>query len=150
MAHSIQRELSTLATAVDTSKNKSFQLSTLATAVDTSKNKSFHFFLTDSAVALLRHQNYWISGYSSAERRWSLEAVEKEFRLLSINERLKYDIESLVNVDNMKVQRTIIPRDNEVEENYIVAVEVLWSPQAEHDTLSVDELLEKYLLLRPI
>ncbi|XP_030974732.1 uncharacterized protein LOC115994656 [Quercus lobata] len=103
MAHSIQRELSTL-----------------ATAVDTSKNKSFHFFLTDSAVALLRHQNYWISGYSSAERRWSLEAVEKEFRLLSINERLKYDIESLVNVDNMKVQRTIIPRDNEVEENYIV------------------------------
>ncbi|XP_050240541.1 uncharacterized protein LOC126689407 [Quercus robur] len=171
IAHSIQRELSTL-----------------ATAVDTSKNKSFHFFLTESAVALLRHRNYWISGYSSVERRWNLEAVEKEFRQLSTDERLKYDIESLVNVDNMKVQRTFIPRNNKVEKNFIVvtilvavkgalnlpeikstedlrtalnylntisssntlAVEVLWSPQAEHDTLSEDELLENYPLLRPI
>ncbi|KAF3958006.1 hypothetical protein CMV_017036 [Castanea mollissima] len=204
MAHSIQKELSTLATTVDTSENKScnfflsnmaylFQreLSTLTTAIDASKNKSFHFFLTESAVALLRHRKYWISSYSSVVRRWSLKAVEKEFRQLSTDERVKYDIESLVNVDNMKVQRTIIPRENEVEKvekNYIVvtilvavkgalnmpeikstedlrtalhylntisstntlAVEVLWSPQAEHDTLSEDELLENYPLLRPI
>ncbi|KAM4115985.1 hypothetical protein ACJW30_02G015800 [Castanea mollissima] len=201
MAHSIQKELSTLATTVDTSENKSCnfflsnmaylyqrELSTLTTAIDASKNKSFHFFLTESAVALLRHRKYWISGYSSVVRRWSLKAVEKEFRQLSTDERVKYDIESLVNVDNMKVQRTIIPKDNEVEKNYIVvtilvavkgalnipeikstedlrtalhylntigstntlAVEVLWSPQAEHDTLSEDELLENYPLLRPI
>ncbi|XP_075653965.1 FLUCTUATING-LIGHT-ACCLIMATION protein 1, chloroplastic-like [Castanea sativa] len=139
MAHSIQRELSTLATTVDTSENKScnfflsnkaylFQreLSTLTTAIDTSKNKSFHFFLTESAVALLRHRKYWISGYSSVVRRWSLKAVEKEFRQLSTDERVKYDIELLVNVDNMKVQRTIIPRDNEVEKNYIVVFHLLW------------------------
>lgn len=30
------------------------------------------------------------------------------------------------------------------------AVEVLWTPQVEHDTLSEDELLEKYPILRPI
>ena len=60
------------------------------------------------------------------ERRWNLEAVEKEFRQLSTDERLKYDIESLVNVDNMKVQRTFIPRNNEVEKNYIVVFHLLW------------------------
>ena len=60
------------------------------------------------------------------ERRWNLEAVEKEFRQLSTDERLKYDIESLVNVDNMKVQRTFIQRNNEVEKNYIVVFHLLW------------------------
>ncbi|KAF3958005.1 hypothetical protein CMV_017036 [Castanea mollissima] len=183
MAHSIQKELSTLATTVDTSENKScnfflsnmaylFQreLSTLTTAIDASKNKSFHFFLTESAVALLRHRKYWISSYSSVVRRWSLKAVEKEFRQLSTDERVKYDIESLVNVDNMKVTilvavkgalnmpeikstedlRTALHYLNTISSTNTLAVEVLWSPQAEHDTLSEDELLENYPLLRPI
>ena len=60
------------------------------------------------------------------ERRWNLEAVEKEFIQLSTDERLKYDIESLVNVDYMKVQRTFIPRNSEVEKNYIVVFHLLW------------------------
>ncbi|KAF3964385.1 hypothetical protein CMV_011314 [Castanea mollissima] len=103
-------------------------------------------------------------------RRWSLKAVEKEFRQLSTDERVKYDIESLVNVDNVKVTilvavkgalnipeikstedlRTALHYLNTITSNNTLAVEVLWSPQAEHDTLSEDELLENYPLLRPI
>lgn len=60
------------------------------------------------------------------KQKRGVEAVEKEFRQLSTDERVKYDIESLVNVDNMKVQRTIIPKDNEVEKNYIVVFHLLW------------------------
>lgn len=170
-AHSLQRELTKL-----------------AGAVDTSEKEGLHFILTESAVALLRHSNFWISGYSSVERRWSLEAVEKEFKQLSAQEREKYDIESLVNVDNIKIQRSCIPNKNKLGKDYIVvtilvaikgapslpvirstedlrkalnylnsisskknlAVEVLWSPQDTNDTLSEDELLENYPLLRPI
>jgi uncharacterized membrane protein len=33
---------------------------------------------------------------------------------------------------------------------FLQAVEVLWSPQDTNDTLSEDELLENYPLLRPI
>uniref|UniRef100_A0A7N2LWF8 Uncharacterized protein n=1 Tax=Quercus lobata TaxID=97700 RepID=A0A7N2LWF8_QUELO len=198
MAHSIQRELNTLATAVDTSKNKSFHffLTVCSSSALTWKLLDFWLFifvvvhnLNNSDIV---HPVKWFSlvlRYNfKVERRWNLEAVEKELRQLSTDERLKYDIESLVNVDNMKVQRTFIPRNNKVEKNHIVvtilvavkgtlnlpeikstedlrtalhylntissnntlAVEVLWSPQAEHDTLSEDELLENYLLLRPI
>ncbi|KAL4642462.1 hypothetical protein ACB092_02G019800 [Castanea dentata] len=170
-AHSLQRDLNNL-----------------AGAGDTSEKKGFHIILTESIVALLRHQNYWISGYSSVKQKRGVEAVEKEFRQLSVEEREKIEIESLVNVDNIKVQRTLIPKDNKLRKDYIVvtlvvavkgapnlpeirstedlrkalhqlnsitsretlAVEVLWTPQVEHDTLSEDELLEKYPILRPI
>lgn len=170
-AHSLQRDLNNL-----------------AGAGDTSEKKGFHIILTESIVALLRHQNYWISGYSSVKQKRGVEAVEKEFRQLLAEEREKFEIESLVNVDNIKVQRTLIPKDNKLRKDYIVvtlvvavkgtpnlppirstedlrkalyhlnsitsretlAVEVLWTPQVEHDTLSEDELLEKYPILRPI
>ncbi|KAK7855164.1 FLUCTUATING-LIGHT-ACCLIMATION protein 1, chloroplastic [Quercus suber] len=170
-AHSLQRDLNNL-----------------AGAGDTSEKKGFHIILTESIVALLRHQNYWISGYSSVKQKRGVEAVEKEFRQLSAEEREKFEIESLVNVDNIKVQRTFIPKDNKLRNDFIVvtlvvavrgapnlpairstedlrkalhhlnsitsretlAVEVLWTPQVEHDTLSEDELLEKYPILRPI
>ncbi|KAK9992612.1 hypothetical protein SO802_027597 [Lithocarpus litseifolius] len=163
-------------------------LNNLAGAGDTSKKKGFHIILTESIVALLRHQNYWISGYSSVKQKRGVEAVEREFKQLSAEEREKFEIESLANVDNIKVQRTFIPKDNKLRKDYIVvtlvvavkgapnlpairstedlrkalhhlnsitsretlAVEVLWTPQVEHDTLSEDELLEKYPILRPI
>ena len=47
--------------------------------------------------------------------------MEKEFRQLSAEEREKFEIESLVNVDNIKVQRTFIPKDNKLGKDYIVA-----------------------------
>jgi hypothetical protein len=60
------------------------------------------------------------------ERRWSLEAVEKEFKQLSAQEREKYDIESLVNVDNIKIQRSCIPNKNKLGKDYIVVCHLLW------------------------
>ena len=49
--------------------------------------------------------NLWFCG---------VEAVEKEFRQRSTEEREKFEIESLVNIDNIKVQRTFIPKDNKL------------------------------------
>ena len=60
------------------------------------------------------------------KQKRGVEAVEKEFRQLSAEEREKFAIESLVNVDNIKVQRTLIPKDNKLRKDYIVVYHLLW------------------------
>ncbi|KAH1196000.1 hypothetical protein GmHk_19G056368 [Glycine max] len=117
-----------------------------------------------------------------------IEDGEKRFNQLSIEERGKFDEETLVNVNNIKRQSTRSQRANGFSNEYIVitilaaaegehklpsingsgdlkealqklgsipssrllAVEVLWTPQNENDTLSERELLEDYPLLRPL
>ncbi|KAI0524973.1 hypothetical protein KFK09_004363 [Dendrobium nobile] len=118
----------------------------------------------------------------------SVEDGEKRFNQLSIEERGKFDEETLVNVNNIKRQRTTSYSSKTFSNEYIVitilvaaegvhklpvingsadlkaalqklgsipanktmAVEVLWTPQNENDTLSERELLEDYPLLRPL
>ena len=59
------------------------------------------------------------------KQKRGIKAVEKEFRQLSAEEREKFEIESLVNVDNIKVQRTFIPKDNKLGKDYIVVYHLL-------------------------
>ena len=59
------------------------------------------------------------------KQKRGIKAVEKEFRQLSTEEREKFEIESLVNVDNIKVQRTFIPKDNKLGKDYIVVYHLL-------------------------
>ncbi|KAG6437509.1 hypothetical protein SASPL_102427 [Salvia splendens] len=118
----------------------------------------------------------------------SMEEGEKKFNQLSIEERGKFDEETLVNVNNIKKKSSTVLRAGGFSNEYIVitilvaaegdhklpsinnskdlkealqklasipssrtmAVEVLWTPQNEDDTLSERELLEDYPLLRPL
>jgi len=113
---------------------------------------------------------------------------EKRFNQLSIEERGKFDEETLVNVNSIKRNKAGSQRSSGFSNEYIVitilvaaegihklpainssndlktalqklgsipsrkilAVEVLWTPQNENDTLSERELLEDYPLLRPL
>ncbi|KAG6773341.1 hypothetical protein POTOM_020612 [Populus tomentosa] len=142
----------------------------------------------ETSLALLRHPDYCISGYSFVDVKRSMEDGEKRFNQLSIEERGKFDEETLVNVNSIKRQSTSSKRSNGFSNEYIVitilvaaegvyklptingsgdlkealqklgsipaskilAVEVLWTPQNENDTLSERELLEDYPLLRPL
>ncbi|KAF9681691.1 hypothetical protein SADUNF_Sadunf05G0029000 [Salix dunnii] len=142
----------------------------------------------ETSLALLRHPDYCISGYSSVDVKRSMEDGEKRFNQLSIEERGKFGEETLVNVNSIKRQSTSSKRSNGFSNEYIVitvlvaaegvyklpsingsgdlkealqklgsisankilAVEVLWTPQNENDTLSERELLEDYPLLRPL
>ena len=49
------------------------------------------------------------------KQKRGVEAVEKEFRQLSAEEREKFEIESLVNVDNIKVQEPLSQRTTNLE-----------------------------------
>ncbi|KAI8547799.1 hypothetical protein RHMOL_Rhmol07G0223900 [Rhododendron molle] len=200
-------------------------LNKIAESADTSTTEGLSYVLTETTLALLRHPDYCISGYSSKrcspigkEFELCIEAVdlireednaiqrnsrhakaevdvkrsidegEKRFNQLSIEERGKFDEETLVNVNNIKRKSTTNQRASGFSNEYIVitilvaaqgvhklpavngsrdlkealqklasipasrtlAVEVLWTPQNENDTLSERELLEDYPLLRPL
>ncbi|KAG5056164.1 hypothetical protein JHK85_008674 [Glycine max] len=162
-------------------------LNRIAAVADTSPSEGLHYVLTETTLALLRHPDYCISAYSSVDIKQGIEDGEKRFNQLSIEERGKFDEETLVNVNNIKRQSTRSQRANGFSNEYIVitilaaaegdhklpsingsgdlkqalqklgsipssrllAVEVLWTPQNENDTLSERELLEDYPLLRP-
>lgn len=169
---------------------RSFQkdLDRIAETADTSTSEGLNYVLTETALALLRHPDCCISAYSSVDVKRSMEDGEKRFNQLSIEERGKFDEETLVNVNSIKKQRTTSQRSKTFSNEYIVitilvaaegvyklpvinsssdlkealqklgsipanktlAVEVLWTPQNENDTLSERELLEDYPLLRPL
>lgn len=163
-------------------------LNRIAETADTSSPAGLSYILTETTLALLRHPDYCISGYSSVDVKRSIEDGEKRFNKLSIEERGKFDEETLVNVNNIKRQSSTVKRASGFSNEYIVitilvaaegvhklptingsgdlkealqklgaipsskilAVEVLWTPQNENDTLSERELLEDYPLLRPL
>lgn len=163
-------------------------LNKIADVADTSSSQGLSYVLTETTLALLRHPDYCISGYSSVDVKRSMEDGEKRFNQLSIEERGKFDEETLVNVNNIRKQSTTSQRSSGFSNEYIVitilvvaegvhklpsingggdlkealqklgsipsskilAVEVLWTPQNENDTLSERELLEDYPLLRPL
>ncbi|XP_057499738.1 uncharacterized protein LOC130783947 [Actinidia eriantha] len=163
-------------------------LNRIAETADTSTSEGLSYVLTETTLALLRHPDYCISGYSSVDVKRGIEEGEKRFNQLSIEERGKFDEETLVNVNNIKRKSTTSQRASGFSNEYIVitilvaaegvhklpaingsgdlkeafqklasipasrilAVEVLWTPQNENDTLSERELLEDYPLLRPL
>ncbi|XP_020100316.1 uncharacterized protein LOC109718470 [Ananas comosus] len=169
---------------------RSFQreLDRIAESADTSTPEGLNYVLQETVLALLRHPDCCISAYSYVDVKRSIESGEKRFSQLSIEERGKFDEETLVNVNSIKRHKTTSQKASGFSNEYIVvtilvaaegvhklpvinssadlkealqklgsippsktlAVEVLWTPQNENDTLSERELLEDYPLLRPL
>ncbi|KAJ8529420.1 hypothetical protein K7X08_036255 [Anisodus acutangulus] len=164
-------------------------LNRIAEVADTSTPEGLSYVLTETTLALLRHPDYCISAYSCVDVKRSMEEGENRFNQLSIEERGKFDEETLMNVNNIRRKSSTSQRSNGGFSNeYIVvtilvaaegayklptingsgdlkealqkiaaipssrtlAVEILWTPQNENDTLSELELLEDYSLLRPL
>ncbi|XP_004301524.1 PREDICTED: uncharacterized protein DDB_G0271670-like [Fragaria vesca subsp. vesca] len=162
-------------------------LDRIAETADTSTPKGLGYILTEATVALLRHPDYWFSSYSSVTPNYNMEDAEKCFNKVSIEERAKFDEETLVNVNNKRRKVSRGKTDDGFQNQYIVvtllvaiegkhklpatinssddlkeelknlgfippmnilAAEVLWTPQEENDTLSEEELIEDYPLLK--
>lgn len=163
-------------------------LDRIAETANTSTPEGLNYVLTETVLALLRHPDFCISGYSSVDIKRSIEAGEERFNQLSIEERGKFNEETLVNISGIRKRSTGSQRSEVFSNEYIVitivvaaegehklpvinsnrdlkealkklgsipshqtlAVEVLWTPQNENDTLSERELLQDYPLLRPL
>ncbi|XP_024186786.1 uncharacterized protein LOC112191635 isoform X1 [Rosa chinensis] len=160
-------------------------LDQIAETADTSTRKDLSRVLTEATAALLRHPHHCISGYSSVAPKETVKDAQKCFNQVSLEERAKFEEETLVNVNNIK-RKSTTKRPKGLHNQYIVvtilvgvkgmhkfpgindnsdlnealqnlrsipsrdllAVRVLWTPQQENDTLSEQELLKDYPLLK--
>lgn len=160
-------------------------LNWIAESADTSGPQGWNYILKETANTLLQCPDWCIAAHSSVDVKISSTEGKTLFEKLSIEEREKFDKETLVDLDNTKRNNTSRQSDNEVSSDYIVvtvlvvakgthmlpsvksgaelkealeklylisteqttAVQVLWAPQEENDTLSEQELHEKYPLL---
>nr|KJB45939.1 hypothetical protein B456_007G344700 [Gossypium raimondii] len=96
-------------------------LNRIAEVADTSTSEGLGFVLTETSLALLRHPDYCISGYSSVDVKRSMDEGEKRFNQLSIEERGKFDEETLVNVSNIRRLSTTFQKASVFNNEYIVA-----------------------------
>ncbi|XP_010414896.1 PREDICTED: uncharacterized protein LOC104700972 [Camelina sativa] len=92
----------------------------LAETADTSTPEGLSYVLTEATLALLRHPDYCISCYSSVDVKPCIEEGEKQFNLLSVEERGKFDEETLVNVNSIKIRSSKIHRASGLNNEYIV------------------------------
>ncbi|XP_019093283.1 PREDICTED: uncharacterized protein LOC104753540 [Camelina sativa] len=92
----------------------------LAETADTSTPEGLSYVLTGITLALLRHPDYCISCYSSVDVKPCIEEGEKQFNQLSVEERGKFDEETLVNVNSKKIRSSKIHRASGLNNEYIV------------------------------
>ncbi|RHN39945.1 hypothetical protein MtrunA17_Chr8g0349411 [Medicago truncatula] len=62
-------------------------LNRIAEVADTSSPEGLNYILTETSLALIRHLDYCISGYSSVDIKRGIEEGEERFNQLSIEER---------------------------------------------------------------
>ncbi|KAK9071575.1 hypothetical protein SSX86_008003 [Deinandra increscens subsp. villosa] len=103
-----------------TGKSLQKDLNRIAESADTSTSKGLNYVLQESILALLRHPDYCILGYSSVDVKRSVRECEKRFNQLSTEERGKFDEETLVNVNNIRKKTATSQSSNGLPTEYIV------------------------------
>lgn len=106
-------------------------LDRIAETADTSTSEGLGYVLTETTLALLRHPDYCISAYSYADVKKDMEEGENRFNQLSIEERGKFDEETLVNVNNIKKRSSTSLRASGYSNEYIV-VTILVAAEGVH------------------
>nr|GEV02647.1 myelin-associated oligodendrocyte basic protein isoform 1 [Tanacetum cinerariifolium] len=175
----VDREKDTFKTSVlrvqvgllGTAKSLQKDLDQMAELADTSTSEGLSSVLQEATLVLLRHSNYCISGYSSADKKRSVDECEELFNKITIQERGQFDVETLVNISiepskyfNLKVTivaavfglyglpdvkttaelKTALEKMASIPSSKIMAAEVLWTPQKQNDTLSEREYRRDY------
>ncbi|KAJ4756246.1 hypothetical protein LUZ62_090651 [Rhynchospora pubera] len=80
-------------------------LNHIALKTDTSTQDGYKYILEESAKALLRHSEYWLSSHLLERTCHEGKEAETLFSNISFEERCKFDEETLVNIDNHQEQQ---------------------------------------------
>ncbi|CAI0432405.1 unnamed protein product [Linum tenue] len=114
-------------------------LNKIAEVADTSSSQGLSYVLTETSLSLLRHPDYCISAYSAVDVKRSMEDGEKRFNQLSIEERGKFDEETLVNVNSIKRQSTKSQRASGFSNEYIV-ITILVAAEGVHKLPAINSV----------
>jgi uncharacterized membrane protein len=101
------------------------ELTDLSLKIDTSNQEGLSQLLQEAALALLRHPEYWTHVNASSETMNSREEAQQRFNQISIAERSKFSVESLVNVGGSRRQQQIAKPSADESAAYIVVTLLL-------------------------
>eukprot|EP00793_Prasinoderma_coloniale_P004602 PRCOL_00000363-RA len=99
------------------------ELDMIAARADTSSPRGLSYVLTEACLSLLRNPDYWT--YASADSKVvrSIDEAEAGFNRLSLEERSKFEEETLVNVDARKgTAKAPVPASGERNEYIVVTI----------------------------
>ncbi|KAJ3697094.1 hypothetical protein LUZ61_000799 [Rhynchospora tenuis] len=82
-------------------------LNHIALKADTSTEDGYKYILEESAKALLRHSEYWLSSHLLERTSHDGKEAETLFNDISFEERSKFDEEKLVNIDSHQEQKNM-------------------------------------------
>ncbi|KAI5580185.1 hypothetical protein POPTR_008G152400v4 [Populus trichocarpa] len=88
------------------------ELNEISSTANTSTARGWHRILTKTVSAFLRYPEYMISGFSSVEKYSTTGVVLMRFKQLSSEENEKCHAGSLVNFNNVNIQREGVPGKN--------------------------------------
>ncbi|KAD7478417.1 hypothetical protein E3N88_01553 [Mikania micrantha] len=106
-----------------TARSLQKDLNQIAETADTSSPKGFRYILQETILSVLQHPDYCISGYSSVEVTKGVKECEKQFNKLSMEERVKFNEETLINYNNIRKKQSVTTHEkvfNGVSNKYIV------------------------------
>ncbi|CAL5004391.1 unnamed protein product [Urochloa decumbens] len=101
---------------------KSFQrdLNEIAEKVEASNQRWYKFILTETICSLRRHNNCCISSSLSVVVKDTNDSWEQHFDKISIEERSKFDVETLYNLEGIKRKKSYSRKPDGFRNEYIV------------------------------
>ena len=103
-----------------TARSLQRDLERIADRADTSTPEGLHYVLEETVLALLRNPEYCVYGYATSKVCRGPEQAEEAFNDLSIDERGKFEKETLVNVNARKKAATVGAKPGEDTNDYIL------------------------------
>ena len=103
-----------------TARSLQRDLERIADRADTSTPEGLHYVLEETVLALLRNPEYCVYGYATSKVCRGPEQAEEVFNDLSIDERGKFEKETLVNVNSRKNSATAGVKSGEDTNDYIL------------------------------
>ncbi|KAK1421535.1 hypothetical protein QVD17_23950 [Tagetes erecta] len=135
-------------------------LNRIAELADTSTSRGFNYVLQEAILALLRHSDYCVSGYSSMDVKKSVGECKKQFNKVANEERGKSDevtiivaargVPELPPIKSSAQLKEALQKLASIRSSNIMGANVLWTPQKEDDSLTEQEMREDYPMLHPL
>lgn len=104
---------------LSTARSLQVDLDRIARQADTSTSRGLSSVLSEAAVSLLRHPDYWVYGSVDVG---VYRSGEDEFNRRSLEERVKIDEETLSNVQGRRMERTAVNIRDDPTEYIVVTV----------------------------
>ena len=97
-------------------------LERIASRADTSTARGLHFVLQETVLALMRNPDYCVYGYAKSGVENGPEAAESRFNKLSLQERGKFEKETMVNVGGIRSRSSGSGYGSRISELIVVTI----------------------------